>query len=82
MSQFMNFSSLPADQEQSFVVYEQRMSEAQKKGVTVAVVTAIVVFMLAIGIYLGVKPDIKDVSKDFNMSNLSRPGQGSGSAQK
>ena len=35
---------------------------------------AVVVFVLAIGIYLGVQPDIKDVSKDFNMSNLSKPG--------
>jgi len=77
MSQFMNFSSLPTEQEQSFVVFEQRMEEAQKKGVMVAVVAAVLVFVLAIGVYLGVKPDIKDVSKDFNMSNLAKPGSGS-----
>jgi hypothetical protein len=77
MSQFMNFSSLPTEQEQSFVVFEQRMEEAQKKGFMVAIVAAVVVFVLAIGIYLGVQPDADNVSKDFNMSNLSTPGSGS-----
>src|SRR3954466_2821023 len=69
---FMDFSSWPRDQEQSFVVYEQRASESQKKAYMIGGITAAIVFVVALGIYAGVEPDHKDLSKDMNMSNLTK----------
>jgi hypothetical protein len=68
----MDFSSWPREQEQSFVVYEQRANESQKKAITIALISAIGFFVLALGIYAGVEPDKKDVTKDMNMSNLTK----------
>jgi hypothetical protein len=67
----MDFSSWPREQEQTFVVYEQRSAESLKKGLVSAVVAGVFVFIAAIGIYAGVEPDKTDLSKDMNMSNLS-----------
>ena len=71
MSQ-MDFSSWSREQEASFVVYEQRREESQKKAWVVSIVTAAVVFLAAVGIYAGVEPDRRDVSKGMNMSNLTK----------
>ena len=71
MTEFVNFTSLPPDQEAGFIVYEQRMEAAQKSGWAVAIGASIAVFVLAIGIYLGVTPDETNISKDMNMSNLA-----------
>ncbi|MEO6772132.1 MAG: hypothetical protein ABI467_03810 [Kofleriaceae bacterium] len=68
----MDFSSWPRDQEQSFVVYEQHSREAQSKAFTIAAVAAIGVFVLMVGIYAGVEPEHKDLTKDMNMSNLTK----------
>jgi hypothetical protein len=35
-------------------------------------ITAITVLVVALGIYAGVEPDHKDLSKDMNMSNLTK----------
>jgi hypothetical protein len=72
MPDFSNFSSFPADQEMGFVVYEQRMAEAQSKSWTLAIIAGIAFFIIAVGVYLGVAPDETDISKDMNMSNLTR----------
>jgi hypothetical protein len=69
---YMDFSSWPRDQEQTFVVYEQRASESQKKAVMGGVIAAIGVLVLALGIYAGVEPDKRDIAKDMNMSNLTK----------
>ena len=69
---FMDFSSWPREQEQSFVVYEQRASESQKKAMTLGVVAALGVLFLLVGIYAGVEPEHKDMTKGMNMSNLSK----------
>jgi hypothetical protein len=68
----MDFSSWPRDQEQTFVVYEQRAVESQKKAFMVGLVAAIGVLVLALGIYAGVEPDKRDIAKDMNMSNLTK----------
>jgi hypothetical protein len=68
----MDFSSWPRDQEQTFVVYEERASESQKKATAIGVIAAIGMLVLALGIYAGVEPDRRDVTKDMNMSNLSK----------
>ena len=68
----MDFSSWPREQEASFVVYEQRNSESQKKAWTLGGAIAGILLVAAIGIYAGVEPDHTDVSKDMNMSNLTK----------
>jgi len=69
---FMDFSSWPRDQEQTFVVYEQRTSDSQKKAVTAGIIAALGLLVLMLGIYAGVEPDRKDVTKGMNMSNLTK----------
>jgi hypothetical protein len=71
---YVDFSSWPRDQEQSFVVYEQRAAESQKKAWVIGIVAALAVFVVMVGIYAGVTPEIKDMSKDMNMSNLTKKG--------
>ncbi|MGE5184257.1 MAG: hypothetical protein ACM31C_19445 [Acidobacteriota bacterium] len=68
----MDFSSWPREQEQTFVVYEQRSSESQKKAFTIALIAAIGALVLALGIYAGIAPEKQDLGKDMNMSNLSK----------
>lgn len=69
---YMDFSSWPREQEQSFIVYEQRAQESQKKAFMIGVVSAVGFLLLALGIYAGVEPDKRDISKDMNMSNLTK----------
>jgi len=69
---YMDFSSWPRDQEQTFVVYEQRANESSKKALTIALVSAIGVLVLALGIYAGVEPEKKDMTNGMNMSNLTK----------
>ena len=71
---FTDFSSWPREQEQSFVVYEQRNAESQKKAWMLGGIISAVVFVLAVGIYAGVEPNKHDISKDMNMSNLTKKG--------
>ncbi len=69
---FMDFSSWPRDQEQSFVVYEQRAAESQKKAVMGGLVAGIAFLVLALGVYAGVEPDKRDMTKGMNMDNLTK----------
>jgi hypothetical protein len=69
---FMDFSSWPRDQEQTFVVYEQHSSESSKKAITAGIIAALGLLVLMLGIYAGVEPDRRDVTKDMNMSNLTK----------
>ncbi len=69
---YMDFSSWPRDQEQTFVVYEQRSIESSRKAVVVGIVTALAVLFVALGIYAGVEPEHRDMTKGMNMSNLTK----------
>jgi len=68
----MDFSSWPREQEQSFIVYEQRTQEASSKSLMAGIIAGAVVFVIAVGIYAGVEPDKTDYSKDMNMQNLNK----------
>jgi hypothetical protein len=68
---YMDFSSWPREQEQTFVVFEQRTSESLKKALGVGAVAGVAWFVVLVGIYLGVKPDIKEI-KGMNMDNLTK----------
>ena len=69
---YSDFSSWPRDQEQSFVVYEERASESTKKAYTFGAIAGVLFFLVMVGIYAGVAPDKKDITKDMNMSNLTK----------
>lgn len=68
----MDFSSWSREQEATFVVYEQRRSESQSKAIMAAVISGAIFFVATVGIYLGVEPDHRDVSKGMDMSNLTK----------
>lgn len=69
---YMDFSSWPREQEQTFVVYERQANDNQKGAFMVGIGVAVAVLVLALGIYAGVEPDKKDITKDMNMSNLTK----------
>lgn len=71
----MDFSSWSRDQEATFVVYEQHREESQKKAWLFAGIAGAFVLVAAVGISLGVQPDIRDMGKDMNMSNLTKKGE-------
>ncbi|MBA3391066.1 MAG: hypothetical protein H0T89_00395 [Deltaproteobacteria bacterium] len=68
----MDFSSWPREQEASFVVFEARNAESQKKAWTLGIALGAIVFVFMVGVYAGVEPKHNDVSKDMNMSNLTK----------
>ena len=68
----MDFSSWPRDQEQQFVVFEQRQQESQKKAFTFGAITGVVFLVVSLGIYAGVPPEHKDMTKGMNMENLTK----------
>lgn len=69
---YMDFSSWPRDQEQSFIVYEQRGQESQKKAYTLGAIAGGIVLVFMVGIYAAVKPEHKDMTKGMNMDNLTK----------
>lgn len=69
---YMDFSSWPREQEQTFVVYEQHTAESSRKGLTFGIVAALAFFVITVGIYAGVSPDTRDVTKGMNMDNLTK----------
>jgi hypothetical protein len=71
----MDFSSWSREQEATFVVYEQRRAETQSKAWMLAGIISGVVLVAAVGIFLGVEPEIRDMGKDMNMSNLTKKGE-------
>ena len=71
----MNFSSWPAQQEQTFIVYENyRFRVANPEGADQRQPdhAGAAVFLFAAGIYFGFTPESKDLTKDMNMSNISK----------
>jgi hypothetical protein len=72
MQSFQNFTSLPPHEEQTFIVYEQRMAAASKTGVTFAAIIGAIILVFAFFIYLGIEPVEIDYAKDMNMSNLTK----------
>ena len=70
----VDFSSWPREQEQSFVPFEQHNAQSQQKAWMIGGIAGAIVFFFFVGIYFGVSPDKHDISKDMNMSNLSKKG--------
>ncbi|MBA3464765.1 MAG: hypothetical protein H0T46_32830 [Deltaproteobacteria bacterium] len=72
---FVDFSSWPREQEQSFVVFEQHQAESKRKAYMIGGICGLVVLVFGVFIYAGVEPERKDLTKDMNMSNLSKKGK-------
>ena len=75
----IDFSSWPRDQEQTFVVYEQYGQESQRKAYMGGLIAAIAFLVLALGVYAGVEPEHKDMTKGMNMENLGNKRKSAGS---
>src|SRR5687767_2080987 len=69
---FMDFSSWPREQEQSFIVFEQRANESTKKAYTFGGIAGGIVLVFMVGNYAGVAPEHKDMTKGMNMDNISK----------
>jgi hypothetical protein len=78
---YMDFSSWPRDQEQSFVVYEQRQAESQRKALVLGAIVGAIALVFGVGIYAGVTPKAVEM-KGANMSNLSHCAAGTHLADK
>ena len=76
----MDFSSWPREQEQTFVVYEQYGQETQRKAYMGGLIAGIAFLVLALGVYAGVEPEHKDMTKGMNMENLSNKRKSASSA--
>lgn len=72
MSDYVNFTSLPPDQEATFVVFEKHQQENLKKGFTIGLISSIVFGVLAVGIYFGVTPEEDKTAKDMDINQLKK----------
>jgi hypothetical protein len=68
----VDFSSWPPHQEATFQVYEQVREESQRKAWMIGGITAGVFFVVLVGISLAIAPHKVDLSKDMNMSNITK----------
>jgi len=65
-------TSWTPDKEASFATYERRGSMSNSQAWLISLGGAVVITVFAIGVYFGVSPERKDVTKDMNMSNLTK----------
>jgi hypothetical protein len=65
-------SSWPTEQEQTFFIFDRRIAAAQSRAWLTSVIAGVLFFLFAFGVYEGVAPDMKDLGKDMNMSNLTK----------
>jgi hypothetical protein len=65
-------TSWPAEQEHSFAAFEQRSSSATSQAWVLGLFGGVLFAVFAIGVYVGVTPDMRDISKTMNMSNLTK----------
>jgi hypothetical protein len=65
-------TSWPSDQEHSFQSFEQRGTSASSQAWVLSIIGAIALTVFATGVYFGVAPDQRDITKDMNMSNLTK----------
>ena len=72
MAEYVNFTSLPPEQEATFVVYERRTQEALSKSLVIALAAGATVFLIAVGLYFGVKPEEDKTSKDMDLNQLKK----------
>jgi hypothetical protein len=65
-------TSWPMAEEQTFFGYDRRNATSQSRAWVFAVVSGVLVFVFVFGVYQGVAPDERDLSKDMNISNITK----------
>ncbi len=65
-------TSWAPDKEASFAPYERRGSMSNSQAWLFSLVGAVALAIFVVGVYFGVAPERKDVTKDMNMSNLTK----------
>lgn len=65
-------TSWPMNEEASFQPFEQRTASSHSQAWVFSIAAGLLVFIAVVGIYKGVDPEIRDLSKDMNMSNLTK----------
>lgn len=71
-SQRQLVTSWPNAEEQTFQPHEAYMHASHSKAWLISLVSAGVVGLFLVGVYFGVAPEIKDMTKGMNMSNLTK----------
>ncbi len=72
MNDLVNFTSLPPEQEATFVVYERHQKENLDKGFKIGLIASIIFGVLAVGIYFGVEPEEDKIGKDMDINQLKK----------
>ena len=65
-------TSWPSEQEHSFAPFERRGAMSNSQAWVLSFLGAVVLTIFATGVYFGVAPDKQDMTKDMNMSNLTK----------
>ena len=65
-------TSWPNEQEHTFTPFESRSASAGALAWVVSLLGGVLITVVAVGIYFGVPPEKRDVTKDMNMSNLTK----------
>lgn len=65
-------TSWPAEQEHSFAPFERRSVGANATAWAFSIAGAVLLTIVAVGVYVGVAPEKRDIAKDMNMSNLTK----------
>ena len=65
-------TSWPLQQEQMFQPFEQRIAKTGSNSLLIGISASAAFFVLACGIVFGVEPEIRDIGKTMNMSNLTK----------
>src|ERR1700759_690080 len=65
-------TSWPNEQESTFTPFERRGASASSLAWVFSLVGGVLITLVAMVIYFGVAPEKKDVTRDMNMSNLTK----------
>ncbi|HEX4420631.1 MAG TPA: hypothetical protein VH165_22105 [Kofleriaceae bacterium] len=65
-------TSWPDHEQQAFTTFERRSTASNSQAWTIGLVSGLVVLFLVNGIYFFVTPEKKNMTKDMNMSNLTK----------
>ena len=72
MSDYSNFTSLPPEQEASFVVFERHQKENLDKGLKFGVIAGLIFGVLAVALYFGIPPEEHQAAKDMDLNQLKK----------
>jgi hypothetical protein len=64
-------TSMPDLQQAQFQSFEQRNTASGRRAWAISIASALGLFAVIVGIFFGVEPERKNMTKDMNMSNLT-----------